>query len=169
MLSHNKSRRRAFIFSFVILICLVIGGCDSEKNKANEFISACSSGEYDSVISLLKQGISRDIQVDGVTCLMAAAGKGHADIVEKLLALNADTELVDNEGNTAFDYATYYKYPEIAETITNHKNTKQLAAQQQQMDKNFESFSEQDRFKQVSEMFFKFLSFSILMEMSRSP
>ena len=88
------------------------------------------------MITILKQGIDKNIQTkkDGVTCLMAAAGNGHRDIVEKLLAMSADTQLVDSQGNTALDYAKYYKHDAIVEMITVHVDNQHIA-----------SFSEQDR------------------------
>ena len=46
------------------------------------------------------------VNARGINALMAAAGSGHARIVEKLLnETNIDVFLRDNKGNTALDWA----------------------------------------------------------------
>jgi hypothetical protein len=125
-----------------ILLCMFVSGCKSNEEL---FLDACSNGNYQKVIQILKQGVDKDMQADGMTCLMAAAGNGHADIVEKLLALDANTELTDRVGNTAIDYATHYGHHQIAEMITQQQEAKRQARQQQEEAERFASLSEQDK------------------------
>jgi hypothetical protein len=125
-----------------MLLCVFVVGCKSNKEH---FIDNCSNGKYEKMIQMLKQDINRDTQVDGVTCLMVAAGNGHANIVEKLLSLNANTKLTDNAGNTALDYAAYYGHQRIAEMIIKHQEARQQARQQQQEAERFATFTEQDK------------------------
>jgi ankyrin repeat protein len=56
---------------------------------------------------------------DGYTALHAAAGMGHARMVEYLLAHGADRTLVDTRwGGTPADKAEYFEHPEIVELLT---------------------------------------------------
>jgi ankyrin repeat protein len=142
-----------YTFITFMLFCICVSGC---KGNEGHFLSACSNGNYQGMALMLKQGINKDMQINGMTCLMAAAGGGHTNLVEKLLALNANTELSDNNGNTALDYATHYGHQQIVEMITKHQETiqqakqhqqqeaEQLALQQQQAER-FAALSEQDK------------------------
>ena len=51
---------------------------------------------------------------------MCASQYGHKEIVQLLLDFNADIDLKDNKGKTAFDLA---ETEEIREMIQNHVNT----------------------------------------------
>lgn len=113
-------------FVLIFLIHLTLQNPQQEDDR-QKLIEACTNGEYDKMIYWLKQGVDRNVQVNGVTCLMAAAGKGHVDLVEKLLALSANVELTDQEGNTALDYAVYYKHENIANIIMIDQDTKRIA------------------------------------------
>ena len=110
----------------LIISSIILSGCQTKEQK---FISACTNGNYDTIITLLKNGVDKNTKTEknGTTCLMAAAGKGHANIVEKLLALNADSTITDNVGNTALDYAIYYKYENIANIIIADQDVKRIA------------------------------------------
>jgi len=140
-LRHSKNSHIISLFWCL----LAIFGCSDTKTPEQRLIEACSNGKYEVMIQLFKEGIDKDVQVNGTTCLMAAAGKGHIKIVEKLLALKVNTELVDSEGNSAIDYATYYKFPQIAEMITTQQEDDRRAMEQRQENELFARLSVQDR------------------------
>ncbi|MBN1618498.1 ankyrin repeat domain-containing protein [Candidatus Dojkabacteria bacterium] len=108
-----------------VSILAILSGCGSKEER---LIKACQQGQYDTMITLLKEGVNKDFQTekDGATCLMVAAGNGQTKIVEKMLALRADSMITDKKGNTAVEYATYYKHHEIATMITEYREKLRL-------------------------------------------
>ena len=60
--------------------------------------------------------------------LMAAAGRGRADVVDVLLALGADTALASHQGLTASDWATRMGNAHIAATLQQHAADAEAAA-----------------------------------------
>lgn len=111
----------------IFLLCMMLYGCGSKEER---LIKACQQGQYDTLIKLLKKGADKNFQTekDGMTCLMAAAGNGQMKIVEKMLALRANSTLTDKDGNTAIDYATYYKHEAIANMIREHQDIQHVAS-----------------------------------------
>ena len=57
---------------------------------------------------------------DSVTPLHAAAMKGHASIIELLLAYNADVNATDRKHRTALHYASRYKHEDISRILKQH-------------------------------------------------
>ena len=71
---------------------------------------------------LIEKGAVVNVQnTDGVTALMIAAREGNRAEVKLLLAHNASTSIVDNDGNKASDYATVSKHLDLSPLLTTEK------------------------------------------------
>lgn len=83
-----------------------VNGKDEEGNSP--LIHAVSKGFANFLIGmLLKAGAKPDdANAKGWTALMYASATGQVEVVEALLARNADPGLVNSDGNTAFKVAT---------------------------------------------------------------
>jgi ankyrin repeat protein len=79
---------------------------------------AARVGNAREVESLIGQGVPVDGRdTAGRTALMIAALNGHTAAVQELLALGAQTSLVDGDGLTASQHARRWGYSAIAELI----------------------------------------------------
>lgn len=82
------------------------------------FRQAAHDGEFDSVKTWLKQGVSCDaVDQDGHTALMFAAFNGHSEIVICLLDEGADIDRVDYLGRTALLYGSTGPFPETVKIL----------------------------------------------------
>lgn len=72
-----------------------------------EFLKSAEAGGLAAVALYLNAGMDPNAtDSEGVTALMKASYKGHADVVQLLLESGADANLEDREGRTALDYAS---------------------------------------------------------------
>jgi ankyrin repeat protein len=75
-------------------------------------ISACFDGQAREVRRLLSEGADvNDADELGRTPLMAASQNGHVEIVDMLLAAEANANAANDEGNTALDFASIQHRP----------------------------------------------------------
>lgn len=56
----------------------------------------------------------------GKTCLQVSAHQGHVDLVKHLLALGANVNVVDKEGDSTLHYAAFGNQPEIMRILLQH-------------------------------------------------
>lgn len=79
---------------------------------------AARVGNAPEVENLVRQGVPVDARdTAGRTALMIAALNGHTAAVQKLLALGAQTTLVDGDGLTAAQHARRWGYMALADLI----------------------------------------------------
>jgi uncharacterized protein len=83
-----------------------------------KFISACSTGKVDAVLSHIEAGIGTDVR-DGYsfTGLIWAGRKGHVAVAKALLEHGADIEAHDVRGRTALFHAVTYQRYELVEFL----------------------------------------------------
>jgi len=99
---------------------------DSQANHGDTVLMGVSSNGLTKFVTLLllEENANVDIQdQSGHTALMCASQHGHADIVALLLLRNADTQLQNEFGETAFDIA---KTSAIKDMLSNHVNSHYL-------------------------------------------
>ena len=78
---------------------------------------------------LLQHSANIDLQdINGVTALMAAAGRGHEVCVKALLRAKANTELLDNDSRTALQRAEIMGHTSTAQLLRQHATPPQPAA-----------------------------------------
>ena len=91
-------------------------------NATNEagytpLILACYHGKS----AIVKFLVDKVDDINGIsdygTPLMAAVVKGNIEIIQMLLARNADTNVADANGTTALHYATLFKQTEIVKML----------------------------------------------------
>ncbi|VDI65977.1 protein phosphatase 1 regulatory subunit 12A [Mytilus galloprovincialis] len=104
---------------------------ESETNKASHlpkekprkvkfqdgcvFLAACSSGDRDEVLQLLKKGADINTSnIDGLTALHQACIDDNLDMVEFLVQHSADVDVCDNEGWTPLHATASCGFTEIA-------------------------------------------------------
>jgi ankyrin repeat protein len=86
--------------------------------EEESFRMAAHDGDFQSLKTLLKQGVSCDAaDQDGHTALMYAAFNGHSEIVLYLLDTGADINRVDFMGRTALLYGATGPFPETVEIL----------------------------------------------------
>ena len=82
------------------------------------FIWAAEYGDVPLFITLYSRGAENLPDHNGYTALMAAARKGHTDIVKMLLSLpDHQLDTTDNCDKTALDYAKENEHAEIIEML----------------------------------------------------
>jgi len=82
---------------------------DQNYRGAPPLIYASGAGHQNVVDLLIKENAKVNVQAnDGHTALMVAALKGRLDVVVDLLNVGADATLVNENGQSAFDFAQYY-------------------------------------------------------------
>ena len=91
-------------------------------NEVNEagytpLILACYHGKEKVVEFLVDKVDNINGTSDYGTPLMAAVVKGNIEIIEMLIAGNADTNIADANGTTALHYATLFKQTEIVKLL----------------------------------------------------
>jgi hypothetical protein len=97
--------------SLAMVTALIAAGADVNSPhpdyRHTALMWASYKGDRSVVVLLLAQpGIQLDlINIDGDTALMAAAEKGHSDIVELLLKAGANVSITDKRGETAASLA----------------------------------------------------------------
>lgn len=97
--------------SLAMVTALIAAGADVNSPhpdyRHTALMWASYKGDRSVVVLLLAQpGIQLDlINIDGDTALMAAAEKGHSDIVELLLKAGANVSITDKRGETATSLA----------------------------------------------------------------
>ncbi|WP_164839161.1 sigma-70 family RNA polymerase sigma factor [Shewanella livingstonensis] len=96
------------------------------KNKFGHLMKlAILSGSEIAVRAHLKVALTANLKDNnGATPLMLAASKGLHDICQLLLLAGADTEIEDNKGQKAKDYAKENMYYDIHDTLVSHLNLK---------------------------------------------
>lgn len=97
-------------------------GADADKGSASTLEQAlreaARAGRAVQVEALARQGVALDSRDSaGRTALMLAAMNGHTRVVQKLLALGANTALVDTQGQSAAQQARHRGHPHIADLI----------------------------------------------------
>ena len=89
-----------------------------DPSLARALRDAARMGNAREVENLVNQGVPVDARdTAGRTALMIAALNGHTAAVQKLLALGAQTALVDGDGLTAAQHARRWGYGAIADLI----------------------------------------------------
>lgn len=77
----------------------------------------------------LSSAMVRELSLElRVQALMAAAGRGRADVVDMLLALGADSSVASHQGLKAADWATRMGHADIAATLQQHASDAEAAA-----------------------------------------
>lgn len=85
---------------------LVEKGANIRHDSYKGYYFALLNGNQSAVEFFLKNGVNVNMRSSyGVSGLMVAASKGHADIVKFLLTKGADKSFVDNDNKTALGYA----------------------------------------------------------------
>ena len=92
---------------------------DNEKPSKNKelqakeslLIDACKSGDYNTVLSLLKEG------VDANSCIHQACTEGNVKILELLLKYNADPKKRSDNYSTPLHFASYNNHRNIIEIL----------------------------------------------------
>ena len=79
----------------------------SEFQDHEDIHDAAKAGDNDEVAAILSMDnrLTRAVDADGWTPLHLAAHYGHADVVETLIANNADVNLRSDDGRTALALA----------------------------------------------------------------
>ena len=85
------------------------------KRATSPFVDAARQGRLADLQAALEAGedVNSRCPSNGSTALIAASKKGRSDLVELLVAHNADINLVNDLGNTAFDDATEAGHPSL--------------------------------------------------------
>lgn len=96
-----------------------------DQVQKTAMVYAAGTGQTDIVAMLLKTGPTSGVTVNtrypnGLTALMWAGGAGHLATVEALLALGADSALVDNRGKTAAEMAADNSHLDVVKLLTTH-------------------------------------------------
>ena len=89
------------------------------------FCAACRKGETEQVRVALSEGEDPNkVDQDGNPAVVLAAGAGHLDVVELLLALpGVRVNEVDQQGWTALHEAAQYGHAPVVEVLLNHPDT----------------------------------------------
>lgn len=96
----------------------------------NQFFMACEKGDIKKAIQMFDVIPRYEQHECSSGGLMRAASKGHSDIVDLLIALDADLETIDQNGNTALFLACFNNHHSAVELLIengadiNHKNNK---------------------------------------------
>ena len=89
-----------------------------KENLKYAFIWAAEYGDVPLFITLYSRGAENLPDHNGYTALMAAARKGHTDIVKMLLSLPGhQLDTTDDYDKTALDYAKENEHAEIVEML----------------------------------------------------
>ena len=81
-----------------------------------------AAGPYaETVRLLLARGADPDVAdgEEGFTALMFAAAEGQTEVLEVLLAHGADRKIVDQDGDTALDFAVKNRHDEVVKALQN--------------------------------------------------
>jgi uncharacterized protein len=112
----------ASFYGHLSLVKLLLkNGCEIKQNKYEDdpLLVCCFQEHIDIVKLLLAYGACVNIQhyENGITPLMAASIARNLEIVQLLLANNADTEMKNKSGHTASSFALEDGYTEIVKAI----------------------------------------------------
>lgn len=91
---------------------------DKHKGLAEGLFYASQNGLYEIAEFLLSKGAIFDRK--GRSALHAAAGQGHAEIVERLIAAGLDVSVVNEDNCTPLFEAVSNKRPEIVKILLDH-------------------------------------------------
>jgi len=95
----------------------------ADKGGYTALMLAASNNHYTLVRLLLQNraDINRQERTQGWTALIWSAKRGHLETVKELLSVGANTEIKDNSGLTAQEWAVKNKHIEIANLLTDGK------------------------------------------------
>jgi len=102
---------------------LVENGADVghvDENGVTTLLQACHRGLTETAALLLKNGAAAaaDVtNVDGITPIVAAASEGHSEIVNLLVAANADVNTLDKDGTSALMAAAVRGHKDIVSAL----------------------------------------------------
>lgn len=91
------------------------------KTNRDKFFRCCLVGNIDQVRSMLRYGFDPNVTDEfGNTPLLKATKFGHLEIVELLIAYDADITVINYAGWSALKYSRYYHRPQIESLLRNH-------------------------------------------------
>lgn len=98
---------------------------ENEMVGSKELYDACEEGDSDTVTGLLSNGVDvnapwltgNSFWDDNITYLMAAAMGGHENVVRTLVEWEADLEVKDHNGHTAFMLALFDGQIEVGKVL----------------------------------------------------
>jgi ankyrin repeat protein len=106
---------RVVMLPVTVILMIVVAGAYQRSNrskKVRELISAAAAGDTSKVLQILNSGVNvnatfgrDDSELSGMTALMAAASRGHSDLVSTLIKRRATVDLKHFSGETALLFA----------------------------------------------------------------
>jgi uncharacterized protein len=111
----SKAFKTPLVVSLIVMSMIDVAGAYQRSNRSNkvgELINAAAAGDIGKVQQILNSGVSvnatfaRDeSEFSGMTALMAAASRGHSDLVGALIKRGASVDLKHYSGETALMFA----------------------------------------------------------------